>query len=115
MPTKSAIKKKVTKKPTKKAAARRTKVAATVCGCEQACRPEQSFWVNNGPVVDSVSGLREAIKAMNDDQYRYHTERSGNDFASWIRWCVGDAKLADRIVAAKSRADVVRILAACCK
>lgn len=119
MPTKTLTKKKTggAKKATAKVVSKRTKVVPTpvVCSCNQACKPEHSFWVYNGPVVSSLSELRSAVEGMSDEQYQYHTARQGNDFAAWIRDCFGDGALAERVACAKNRAGALRVLGACCK
>jgi hypothetical protein len=111
---KTAVKKTTAKKVAlKRAPRKRTSTAA--CTCAQVCNPEYSFWINNGPVVCSVAELRDALRVMSDDQYSYHTVRNGNDFAAWIRDCMGDAALAERVARAGTRTDAVRVLSVCCK
>lgn len=111
---KTVAKKATVKKVAQKRVARKRAVAAP-CVCTQVCSPEYSFWVNNGPVVCSVAELRDAIEGMSDDQYSYHTTRNGNDFAAWIRDCMGNVALAERVARAGNRTEAVRVLSACCK
>ena len=111
MPAKKASAKKTVKKGAKKAL---RKVAKPACVCAEACKPEESFWVNYGPVVDSIAALRAAITAMSDEQYRYHTAEGRNDFASWIRDCFHQDAVADRVAKAKTKAGAVKALKACC-
>lgn len=75
--------------------------------------PEESFWVNNGPVCCSIAELREAIKEMSDEQYAYHTRRDGNDFARWLSESLGHHECAQKLSRAKTRAGAVRALASC--
>jgi hypothetical protein len=105
-----AAAKKPVKKAAKKAPAKKTKKA---CDCATACKPEEFFWVNQGPVVGSIADLRNALSSMSDDQYTFHTKRDGNDFARWVRDCHGNKECAKKLAAAKSRAGAVRVLAAC--
>ena len=124
MPTKTPAKKSTAVKaaPTKPAAKAVAKKAAPKkkaakkpsCACGACCAAEQSFWVNNGPVIDSLKGLSEAVKGMSDEQYAYHTERDGNDFARWIRDCLGNTSLASRVAKAKTRSSAARALATAC-
>ena len=99
--TKTAAKKTVAKKKAAKVAAKRvsarkkaTKSAAgcehVECVCKSASSPDECFWVNNGPVVDSIVHLKLALKDMTEEQFAYHTTREGNDFAEWIRHCLKD-------------------------
>jgi hypothetical protein len=52
--------------------------------------------------------------SMSDEQYAHHARSDGNDFACWIRDCMGDARCADRLLHAKTRADAVRTLCVSC-
>lgn len=115
MATTKTAKKKVGVKKQVVKTTRIVKKPTTMSVCVQQCKPEHSFWVNNGPVVDSVCGLHDAIEAMSDETYQYHTTRNGNDFASWIKFCIGDSLLAGRVAKAKSRVEAAHILAGCCK
>jgi hypothetical protein len=115
MPTKKvATKKAPAKKTAKKAPTKKTLGASKACMCREVCRPEESFWINYGPVVDSVSALRDAIKAMSEEQYHYHTTRGTNDFASWIRHCFNNEAVAGRVEKATTKAGTVKALAQCC-
>lgn len=118
MPTKkTATKKASVKKPVKKATAKKKVSRAAVkntCACSETCRPGESFWVNYGPVVDSIASLREAIKTMSEEQYRYHTTRGTNDFASWIRNCFRNEAVANRVEKAGTQAKAVKALSECC-
>jgi len=117
---KKATKKAVATKKTVKKAAKKTVKKATrsakkaACVCKKNCKAEEAFWVNNGPVVESLSGLKRALKEMSDEQYTYHTKRDGNDFAQWIEHCLCDKGSASRVRKARSRTGAVRALAGKC-
>jgi len=98
---------------TKKTSKKKTS-APKGCACKQACAVEEAFWVNNGPVVMSVSELRVAIKGMTAEQYKYHTAREGNDFARWLRDCLHDDTHAVALERAKSKAGALKALASPC-
>jgi hypothetical protein len=123
MPTKKTATKKVPvvaavvpkKKVASKAAPKKVVTKKSTCGaCKAACLPEQAFWVNNGPVVDSLMGLKQALNDMTDEQYAYHTARAGNDFASWVRDCLGDTVTAVRIAKTKTRDGAMRAIICTC-
>jgi len=112
---KVAVKKAPAKKTTTKKSA---KVAspAVGCACIVTCAPEQAFWINRGPVVDSIAQLKEALRTMTEDQFAYHTRREGNDFARWVRECLADAERAARLERATTKAAAVKALSGvCCK
>jgi hypothetical protein len=115
MPTKKVTTKKApTKRVAKKAPTKNVAKVPKLCACTEVCRPEESFWINYGPVVNSISALRDAIKAMSEEQYRYHTTRGTNDFASWIRHCFTNEAVAGRVEKATTKAGAVKALAQCC-
>jgi hypothetical protein len=103
-------KKVVAKKAAKKVAAKKVQCAT----CKAVSLPGQEFWVNNGPVVDSLKGLRQALEALTDEQYTYHTGRAGNDFAVWVRECLDDNDTAVRIAKAQSKDAAVRAIVCTC-
>lgn len=111
----TATKRAVAKKKTvsKKAI---TRVQDKACACTTMCKPEESFWVNKGPVVSSVAELKQALSDMSATQYSYHTKRNGNDFAQWLRHCLDDEAHAVALEKAKTKAAAVSALSSgCCE
>jgi hypothetical protein len=108
-----SAKKTVAKKVVAKKMARRQ--GCPVCGGKAVCAPQESFWVNNGPVVDSLAGLLEALNSMTNDQYAYHTKRDGNDFARWVRSSLACDQCAVRLEKAKSKTGAVRAISVVCR
>lgn len=108
----------VSRRPRKATAKPSSKGREASCTtCTRVCREEECFWVNNGPVLASLEGLRDALSHMTDEQFTYHTKRDGNDFARWIRDSLGDAETATRIARARTRSGAVqalRVACACC-
>lgn len=74
--------------------------------------PSLSFWVNCGPVIDSLDGLAAALQEMSDDQYSYHAQGEANDFARWVGEVFGEASLAQKIARARSRSGARRVVVA---
>jgi outer membrane biosynthesis protein TonB len=97
------------KKPTKK--------AESVCaGYLLVATDDKAFWVNNGPVVSTLDGLREALATMTDEQFDYHTKRAGNDFAKWVDEVLCHGPCAGKLDKAKTRSSAVKAIATCaCK
>jgi hypothetical protein len=91
-------------------------VKTTGCVCVRTCKPEESFWICDGPVVQSLAHLKSALKGMSEAQFAYHTRRDGNDFARWIRECLKDDACAKRVEKAKTRTTTIQALkSSCCK
>ena len=77
--------------------------------------PEQNvFWCNNGTVLRDIRELRDALANMPDQTYAYHSNEIKKDFSDWMRDIVGDKKLADDLVTARSREDALKMVEARC-
>lgn len=66
------------------------------------CRPDKAFWTCNGTIARNVYELVNAVRALNDDAFKYHVndDNNKNDFAVWINDVLEDhilAKQLDRI------------------
>jgi|GEM_PF-2867973 len=105
--------KKTAAKTTKRKVASKRRTTTKVCGCKP-CPEGQSFWVHNGPVVDSIPALKTAVKKMSVAQYRYHTTRNGNDFAKWIRGSLSCESCARKVERARTKQGLVKVLDTAC-
>lgn len=110
MPTKKATKKapakkkvaakKVAKKTTKKAAKKTTRKSskkALVYADDQ-----QSFWMTDGQILNSLLALRDALAEMEKEVYEYHATGWQNDFAQWVDVVLCDSKCAADLAKAKT-------------
>jgi hypothetical protein len=123
-PTASRAIKSATKKtsasPRAKSRVSRTRTAqcashAHPAACAQAVAPQaQCFWVYNGPVVDSLPHLIEALKAMTKEQYDYHATGEHNDFATWVRDVFGCDECAAKLERVRSKTGAIQALKALC-
>jgi hypothetical protein len=122
-PTKKSVAKKVTtkkkpaaKKPaTKKPAAKKTvakKAPAKKTKKTTAKKPakdllyasdEQSFWVTNGEVLNSLMALHTALDNMPKDVFEFHATGDQNDFSVWVETVLCDADCAADLQKAKSQ------------
>lgn len=69
---------------------------------------EQSFWVNNGPILKNLSELAEFLPQMDDASYSHHVNREKNDFGKWIKDIIGDQKLANELMSSKNKESAVK-------
>lgn len=74
---------------------------------------DKAFWVNNGPIISTLDGLRDALRAMSDEQFEYHTKRAGNDFARWVDEVLCHGACAEKLARVKTRTGAVKAIASC--
>ncbi len=68
-----------------------------------------AFWVNFGPIVNNLRGLRDALAGgITDRQFAHHVSGSRNDFAAWVEEVLCDAPCATALRRAKTREAAVR-------
>jgi len=113
---KKSVKKVTPKKTVKKVSHVKNKKNATCKECSVTVAPqEKCFWVYNGPVVDTLEHLREAVEYMSQEQYAYHVRGKENDFAAWVRDVLGCDSCADALLKTRSKGGVVQVLKVVCK
>ncbi len=94
-----SVKKVATK--TKKAEAKKTLVYATNAN---------SFWVNNGQILNSLIALKEAIASMENEVFSHHVNKDKNDFADWVENVLCDSACANDLRKAKTVASVKTVV-----
>lgn len=65
---------------------------------------QQSFWVNNGQILNSLRALEQELEAMPKDAFAYHVSKDRNDFAQWVEYVLQDALCAADLRKAKTQA-----------
>lgn len=99
--------------PRAKAASKAKRVGAAVCVSCAVAPEDKAFWVNNGPIVSTLEGLKDALSIMSDEQFSYHTSRAGNDFAKWVDEVLCHNACAKKLAGARTREGAVRAIAVC--
>lgn len=69
---------------------------------------EESLWLCNNATVQSLFDLADMLDEIDDATFRYHVQRSQNDFAEWIRHTLGDRDLAREIARVKTKETLSR-------
>ena len=64
---------------------------------------EYQFWAKDGNTIRNVEQLAEALKNMNDETFKHHSNQEKTDFTNWLRDIVGDEKLAKDLMKNKSK------------
>ena len=73
--------------------------------------PGSAFWVNNGPALHHLLDLSKFLAIITEEQFRYHTERDGNDFSRWVEVVLSDQKCARALGVSKTVAAARRAVA----
>ena len=64
---------------------------------------EHNFWVCDGSVLRNLDDLSNLLSHMNEETFSYHSNKDKNDFSNWITDILGDKKLAEELLKAKTR------------
>jgi len=72
---------------------------------------EMVFWCYNGRCLKSLDELERALTDMSDETFGYHSGGERSDFRNWVRYVVGDDKLARDLEKAGSREQARRAVA----
>ena len=113
---KKTVKKMAPKKTVKKVSNAKSKKNAVCKECSITVAPqEKCFWVYNGPVVDTLAHLLEAVEYMSQEQYAYHVRGKENDFAAWVRDVLECDSCADALLKTRSKSGMVQVLKSVCK
>jgi len=67
------------------------------------------FFCEDGSVFSNLRDLERDLKNMSDEVFLHHTEGERNDFASWIRECLGDVRLADSLIGSDKNSSLKKI------
>lgn len=111
--TKKAPAKKVTKKASPKKVSKKVALKKPVKDLVYAS-DQESFWVQDGDILNSLLALRDALAKMDKDIYQFHAAGEQNDFSVWVDTvlcdpeCAGD--LCKASTPAKAKTTVVRYL-----
>ena len=63
---------------------------------------ELCFWINNGPILRNLKDLKNALKKISEETFKYHVNKEKNDFANWVKNVLGDKILANKLAKIKT-------------
>ncbi len=73
--------------------------------------PEENvFWCNNGTVIRDMKELKDALAAMTDQTFSYHSNAIKKDFSNWIKYVIGDVQLATDLENATNRQKALQVV-----
>jgi len=99
---KKGVKSSRSKKSVAKKAAKKTTAPTQTKKPLVTASNDQSFWVTNGAVLNSLIALRDALDEMEKEVYSYHVSKEHNDFASWVDAVLCDAECAAELKRAQT-------------
>lgn len=71
---------------------------------------DQRFWIYNGPVLESIVDLRDALVAITDEQFNHHINLEKNDFANWVENVLQEPALAQKMRSYRTRKSIHKIV-----
>lgn len=101
-PAKKVVASKATKPAAKPLAKKAVAKAAATKKSLVYAPDQQSFWVKNGQVLNSLVALRDALDEMEKEVYTYHAGTAHNDFAKWVSDVLSDSSCATELGKAKT-------------
>ncbi len=72
---------------------------------------EYVFRCHDGRILKDMKELGEALAAISDETFAYHSNPERKDFSNWVRDIIGDEKLAKDLENALYRNQAARIVA----
>ncbi len=70
----------------------------------------KEFILHDGRVIHSINELRDLLRVMENDVYRFHVGDNFNHFADWIQGVFNEISLSNALRNAKSREELINIL-----
>ncbi len=73
---------------------------------------DQYFYLASGQTIRNLVELKDILHSIDDKTFSEHVNGQKNDFAAWIRGCMYDGALADRIGSATTPQEMIKALEA---
>lgn len=100
-PKRTPVSIKVTDVVTKKVAAK--KIIGAIIKKELVVASNyNSFWLNDGQILNTLKALDGVLKNMDSAVYKYHTNSGRHDFANWVEDVLKDTDCAAALKKAKT-------------
>ena len=71
---------------------------------------ENAFVLFNGPRINNLYELAEAMESMKETSFRHHVTPTKNDFSNWLRETVGDSELASKLLTTNNRSRMASLV-----
>ena len=70
----------------------------------------ESFYTVNGLVLNNIRELAALLESIQKEHFDHHVNEDKNDFSEWIKYSVGDEKLAGRMKKAKTPQQMQKLI-----
>ncbi|MEM2121741.1 MAG: hypothetical protein QXU20_03750 [Candidatus Woesearchaeota archaeon] len=77
---------------------------------EEEIPSEKEFILNDGRRLKNLRELLEALKTMDNNLFNHHVSPERNDFANWIKDVFKKEFLAEKVLNAKTREEIIKVL-----
>ena len=64
---------------------------------------DKLFWVHEGPALKNLVDLRDLLRSLRDETFKFHVNELKNDFSNWISDVLKEADLAKKLKGIKSK------------
>lgn len=64
--------------------------------------PDKCFWVCDGKILKNLKELAEYLEKVPANIFKYHVNKSKNDFADWVTDVFGEAKVSQLMKKSKT-------------
>jgi hypothetical protein len=68
------------------------------------------FYCHDGRILKDMSELGDALAAMSDETFAYHSNAEKKDFSKWVSEVIGDKKLAKDLEQVSDRNLAIRLV-----
>ncbi|MBI4449199.1 hypothetical protein HY641_04195 [Candidatus Woesearchaeota archaeon] len=73
---------------------------------------DHMFFVCDGTTIRNLEELGARLKRMSPQAFAHHVTSTRNDFAMWVRDCIGDAVLSSRLLYSTDQKEMCQIIGA---
>ena len=63
---------------------------------------ELCFWINDGLILSNLRDLKNALKKIDEEKFKYHVNKEKNDFAVWVKNILQDKALSNKLAKIKT-------------
>ncbi len=70
--------------------------------------PWRAFWFHMHRMAKNLAEFADGLGTISDEVFEYHVSGQKNDLERWVQEVIGDAVLAERLSAVRTKEDAAR-------